>query len=120
MAHRGLHTLLGHVRRAVSPDAAGPDDAQLLDRFLADRDEAAFAVLVRRHGGLVLAACRRVLAEPADVEDAFQATFLVLLRKASSIRNAPSVGGWLYRVASRVALRVRADAEKHRRTVTTC
>jgi RNA polymerase sigma factor (sigma-70 family) len=116
MAHPTLHALLGHIRRSAGPrDAAPRPDADLLARFHADRDEAAFAALVRRHGGLVLAACRRVLREPADVEDAFQATFLVLLRKAGSIRRTPSVGGWLYRVAHRVALQVRVDAERRRR-----
>jgi RNA polymerase sigma factor (sigma-70 family) len=85
-------------------------DAELLERFLTARDETAFAALVRRHGGLVLAACRRVLSDPADVEDAFQATFLILLRKAASIRRSQAVGGWLYRVAYRAALQVRTDA----------
>jgi RNA polymerase sigma factor (sigma-70 family) len=120
MAYRGLHALLGHVRRAAGADAAPGADVDLLDRFLADRDQAAFAALVRRHGGLVLAACRRVLTDPADIEDAFQATFVVLLRKAHSIRHAPSIGGWLYRVAQRVALRGRADAEKRRAREPAC
>src|SRR5262249_52967043 len=95
-------------------DAAAASDAELLERFVVVRDEAAFAALVRRYGGLVLAACRRVLAEPADVEDAFQATFLVLVRKAPSIRRHQAVGGWLYRVAHRTALQVRADVERRR------
>jgi RNA polymerase sigma factor (sigma-70 family) len=115
MAQSPLRKLLGHIHRTVGPHgSAPPADAELLDRFLADRDDAAFAALVLRHGNLVLAACRRVLVNRADVDDAFQATFLVLLRKASSIRQHQSVGGWLYRVARRAALHVRADVERHR------
>ena len=67
--------------------AVGLDDGQLLERFVNRRDEAAFAALLARHGPLVPGACRRLLANPADVEDAFQATFLVLVRKAKSLRN---------------------------------
>src|SRR5262249_36538488 len=84
--------------------AAG-EDAERLRRFCGAGDRAAFEARVRRHGGLVLAACRAVLADEADVEDAFQATFLVLLRNARSIRRRQSVGSFLYGVARRVALR---------------
>jgi RNA polymerase sigma factor (sigma-70 family) len=89
-------------------------DADLLARFLADRNPAAFAALVRRHGPLVLAACRRVLGDGPDAEDAFQAAFLVLLRDAHAIRGR-AVGPWLYGVARRVSLQLRADARRRRR-----
>jgi len=82
-------------------------DPELLRRFLAEREEAAFETLVRRHGPMVLALCRRLLHHVQDAEDAFQATFLVLARKASSIRRREALGSWLYGVATRVASKVR-------------
>jgi RND family efflux transporter MFP subunit len=91
---------------------AGVPDAQLIERFVAARDEAAFELLLWRHGPMVLGVCRRVLRNEADAEDAFQATFLVLARKAASIGRREAVGGWLARVAYRVALRIRADVAK--------
>jgi RNA polymerase sigma factor (sigma-70 family) len=96
-------------------EPGGLADAQLLERFAKDRDEAAFEVLVWRHGGLVLGVCRRVLRNPADVEDVFQATFLTLVRKAGSIRRSESLAGWLYRVAYRIALRLRATQDRRAR-----
>ncbi|HMF15082.1 MAG TPA: sigma-70 family RNA polymerase sigma factor, partial [Gemmataceae bacterium] len=78
-------------------------DAQLLQQFVARREEDAFAALLRRHGPLVLGVCRRVLRREQDAEDAFQATFLMLARHAESIRETNSVGSWLYRVAHRIA-----------------
>jgi RNA polymerase sigma factor (sigma-70 family) len=89
-------------------------DSELLERFVAKRDEAAFAELVRRHGGGVWAVCRRLLSRPQDVEDAFQAVFLVLARKASSIRKGEAVGSWLYGVAYRTAERERRNAARRR------
>jgi RNA polymerase sigma factor (sigma-70 family) len=83
-------------------------DRQLLERFTLKHDEPAFAELVRRHGPMVLATCRRILRHEQDAEDAFQATFLVLARKAGSIKEHGSIGGWLYRVAHRLALRARS------------
>src|SRR5262245_18402424 len=94
---RQLHRLLGaHRTRELS-------DAELLNRFATSRQDDAFAVLVRRHGPLVLGVCRRVLRHEQDAEDAFQATFLTLARHAGSIRRTAAVGSWLYRVAHRIA-----------------
>src|SRR5436309_3549653 len=84
---------------------AGLGDAALLRRFATAGDEEAFAGLVARHGPMVLAVCRATLRDPGDAEDAFQATFLALVRQARSIRVEESLGGWLYRVARRVAAR---------------
>src|SRR5438045_7818752 len=108
MAGAALDSLLRHLRRSAEADAtARLTDRELLDRYVTCRDEAAFAALVRRHAGRVLAACRRVLADAADVDDAFQATFLVLLHKAGAIRWQPALGAWLSTVAHRVAVRTR-------------
>ena len=90
-------------------------DGQMLERFLARREEAAFAALVRRHGPMVLGVCRRVLADAHAAEDAFQATFLVLVRKASSAVPRDLVGNWLHGVARRTALKARASAARRRR-----
>ncbi len=93
---------------------AGLADGQLLERFLARGDEAAFAALVRRHGPMVLGTCRAVLRDPNDVEDAFQATFLVLICKARAIRGGDALGTWLHRVAHRIALQAGAEAARRR------
>src|SRR5262249_19167642 len=85
-------------------------DEDLLGRHLARNDPAAFEALVRRHGPMVLAVCRRVLHDPVDAEDAFQATFLLLLRDARAIRRRPALGGWLRVAAHPVAVRARAGA----------
>ena len=92
----------------------GLDDGQLLERFVSRRDEAAFAALVASHGPLVLGVCRRILRDAHDVEDAFQATFLVLVRRAGSIRDAGRLGPWLHGVARRVAMRARSEASRRR------
>ena len=91
---------------------AGLTDGQLLDRYLARRDESAFAALVTRHGPMVLGVCHSVLRGMPEVEDAFQATFLVLIRKAGSIRGRDTVGGWLHRVAHRVAVQAAQDRSR--------
>ena len=93
---------------------SGLGEGELLERFVGHRDEAAFAELVARHGPMVLAVCRRWLDDPHDVEDAFQATFLVLVRKAGGLRDRQSVAQWLYGVSHRVARRARAAAGRRR------
>ena len=81
----------------------------ICSRFTESSDEAAFELLVRRHSGMVFAACRRLLHDPNDADDAFQAVFLILARKAGSIARAEVVAGWLHRVAVRAALHLRAS-----------
>jgi len=104
-----LHPVLQHLRRTVLPGDGGPSDGQLLEWFIARRDEEAFAALVRRHGPMVLGVCRRVVGNSHDADDAFQATFLVLVRKAASIMPREHVGNWLHGVAYRTALEARAS-----------
>src|SRR5258708_969123 len=87
-------------------------DHDLLARFIQRRDEVAFEVLLRRHGPMVLGVCRRVLYDPHDVEEAFQATFLVLFRKAATLRPASVLANWLYGVAHRTALKARTVAAR--------
>jgi RNA polymerase sigma factor (sigma-70 family) len=101
-------------RLAATLPAAQLSDAQFLERFAGQRDEAAFAALVRRHGPLVLGVCRRVLRDWHDAEDAFQATFITLARQAGSLRRPESLGPWLHGVASRTAVRARSRAARRR------
>jgi phosphate transport system substrate-binding protein len=107
--------LVHHLRRLAALGDGAPD-ALLLERFTRERDEGAFATLMARHGPLVLGVCRRLLAERTAAEDAFQATFLVLARRAASLRDPAGLPGWLHAVAVRVALRARRTARR-RRTV---
>jgi RNA polymerase sigma factor (sigma-70 family) len=113
MATTQANSVLRHLRPLLAGGAV--PDQQLLEQFLTGRDEAAFAALVRRHGPLVYGACRRVLGSGPDAEDAFQAAFLVLARKAGSLRRQESLAGWLYQVSVRVALRARGQAATRRR-----
>src|SRR5215472_14202373 len=100
--------LLQHIRRLVSAAVVSPEsDAALLDRFLHHRDEESFAALVRRHGPMVLGVCRRILGNAHDAEDAFQAAFLVLARKAAAVKPRHALAAFLYGVARRVALKAR-------------
>jgi RNA polymerase sigma factor (sigma-70 family) len=116
MAHGQLTIVLHHIHelldRSISEEAS---DAELVERFLAQRDEAAFGTLVRRHGSLVLRVCQRVLHDSHAAEDAFQATFFILARKAATIRRQESMAGWLYAVAFRVAQRARSQGLKRQR-----
>ena len=107
-AARDLEQVFGQGTVTALPDG------QLLERFVAARDEAAFSALVSRHGRMVLGVCRRALDTHPDVDDAFQATFLVLLRRASALRETGSLGPWLYGVAWRVARRARAGKARRR------
>src|SRR5438093_3493944 len=104
----------GLRRVALLSDGAGLLDAELLERYVRQREEVAFEALVRRHGPMVLGVCRRVLHNDHDAEDAFQATFMVLVRKAGSIVPRELVGNWLYGAASRTALKARSMAARRR------
>ena len=108
MATAPQNRLARHLAAAVDRDDAGATDADLLARFLSNRDDAALAALVRRHAPMVWGVCRRLLTRPQDAEDAFQATFLVLVRKAGSISPRGAVGNWLHGVARLTATRLRA------------
>ena len=110
-----LGAALRQIRRLFGEGTvAGLADAQLLERFVARRDEQAFVALLAAHGPMVMAVCRRVLSDSNDVEDAFQATFLVLVRRARSVRAEESLGGWLHRVAHRVAVEASRNAVRRR------
>jgi RNA polymerase sigma factor (sigma-70 family) len=109
MSAAPLDTVLRHLRQLTAASDE-PSDGQLLHRFTTRRDEAAFTTLVRRHGPLVLGVCRRLLNNPHDADDAFQATFLVLVRRAATLDGRSSLGPWLYGVARRTALCARATA----------
>ena len=94
---------------------AGLSERELLQRFSTGRDESAFEAIASQHGPMILAVCRRVLNDPRDVEDSFQAVFLVLLRKAAHLRDPDRLGPWLHAVATKVALRARSNNWKRRR-----
>src|SRR4051794_2436374 len=104
---------LARVRTALAPADARPDGS-LVARFVQTRDGEAFAELVRRHGPMVLAVCRRVVGDRHLAEDAFQATFLVLARRAAAVRPAAAVGAFLHGVAVRTALEARTMTARRR------
>src|SRR5665213_3608105 len=111
MGQPTLSNLLHHLNRLLDD---GLTDAELLGRFTENRDEAAFEVLVWRHGPMVLGVCRRLVRDAQEAEDAFQATFLVLARKAAMIQRQPLLASWLYGVAYRVAVRLRGQTARRR------
>src|SRR5947209_2242664 len=117
MAKGSVRGVLPYLRRVLGPPGdPGGGDRELLARFAAARDEAAFAALVGRHGPLVWGVCARLLPRAEDAEDAFQATFLVLAKKAAAVPWRRDVGNWLYAVATRVARKARGGAaRRHRR-----
>ena len=111
MARASLNRVVQHVRMlARAQGGAEASDADLLHAFLAPRDQGALTALVRRHGPMVRNVCRRVLGHEADAEDAFQATFLILARKAGSVRKRASLASWLYAAARRTALHIHRAA----------
>jgi RNA polymerase sigma factor (sigma-70 family) len=115
MAAAPLNQLVRTLRAVVGARPADwTTDADLLDRYARDRDEGAFETLLQRHGAMVLGVCRRVLRNSADADDAFQATFLVLARKAGSLRSPQTLGNWLHGVGLRVASQARRAAARRR------
>src|SRR5215510_4537370 len=99
MSKGPMHALARFIRKVAFADAVGVSDANLLHAYAAGNDEDAFAALVKRHGPMVLGVCNRLLREPSDAEDAFQATFMVLVRKARTIYRPHLLANWLYGVA---------------------
>jgi RNA polymerase sigma factor (sigma-70 family) len=115
MATGQLNGVIQHLRRAVLlRDGAGLTDGQLLEDYISRRDQAALAALVQRHGPMVWGVCRRVLSNYHDAEDAFQATFLVLVRRAASIASPELLANWLYGVAHHTAMKARATVAKRK------
>ena len=115
MAGVHLGSALSQIHRLFDEGTlAGLPDARLLERYASERDELAFETLVKRHGRMVMAVCRGVVDDPNDADDAFQAAFLLLARKAGALWVNDSLGGWLHRVACRIALHVRSDAARRR------
>jgi RNA polymerase sigma factor (sigma-70 family) len=115
MAIETLGAALKQINRLFSGGAVtGFSDAQLLERFVASHDAAAFEALVAQHGPMVLSVCRGILNDPNDAEDAFQATFLILVKKSGTFRGEVALAGWLYLVAHRVAIRANAAAARRR------
>ena len=114
MADVRLRSIIRHLRRTLGSltEVSSLSDTQLVQAFVYDRDEGAVEILVWRHGTMVLNLCRRILNDEHQAEDAFQATFLVFVRKAGSIGKRQSVGSWLYKVASRVAYQLRRKSAK--------
>src|SRR5262249_55320120 len=115
MATKQLSRVIDTLRNAALPqEGTGLSDGQLLESYIRGREEAAFAALVHRHGPMVWGVCRRVLDSHQDAEDAFQATFLVLVRKAAAVTPREMVANWLYGVAQKTALKESATTAGRR------
>jgi RNA polymerase sigma factor (sigma-70 family) len=115
MARQPLEHVLQNLRKVLAAQQLGHlPDGQLLEQFVRDHEEAAFTALMQRHGAMVLGVCRRVLERPQDAEDACQATFLVLVRRAASIRRADSLASWLHGVAYRIARKLLTQLRRQR------
>ncbi|MFL5242264.1 MAG: sigma-70 family RNA polymerase sigma factor [Gemmataceae bacterium] len=110
----GMNSVLIHLFRSLPPPA-DLNDNHLLERFLANRDEAAFAGLVQRHGRMVMGVCHRILGNVHDSDDVFQAVFFVLARRAKSVVRREALGSWLYMVAYRTALQARSMRDRRRK-----
>jgi RNA polymerase sigma factor (sigma-70 family) len=111
--HRLAAPVLERIFRGAT--ISGLTEWELLERYLERRDEVAFEGLIARHGPMVMGVCRRMLVDQTDVDDAFQATFLVLVRRARQLGPGDAIGPWLYGVAARVAMRARSEAARRRR-----
>ena len=116
MATPTLGAFLQRLKHAMSAETlASCSDQQLVEQFRSGRDEATFRAILERHGPMVFHVCRRVLSSAADVEDAFQATFLILIRRGHTVRRHSSLASWLHGVAWRTALKLRAQSDRRRR-----
>jgi RNA polymerase sigma factor (sigma-70 family) len=116
MATATLNDFLRRLTRELAAETLGDQsDRQLVERALAGREEALFQAIVQRHGAMVYRVCLRVLQQPQDAEDAFQATFLVLAQKLGTVRKHASLASWLHGVAHRVALKAKAQSAARRR-----
>src|SRR5262245_6149501 len=112
MPQRQLRPVLQYLHKTAVDSAGSPTDAELLERFVTRGDHGAFELLVWRHERMVLGVCRRMLPDPQDAEDAFQATFLVLVKSAGSVRKGESLASWLYGVAYRCASKARSRTRR--------
>ena len=116
MATPTLGTFLRRLKQAMSAETlACCSDVELIERFRSSRDDAVFRAILDRHGPMVVRVCRRVLSSNADIEDAFQATFLILVRRGHTIRRRSSLGSWLHGVAHRAALKLRTQTDRRKR-----
>jgi RNA polymerase sigma factor (sigma-70 family) len=116
MAAPTLGSFLQRLKQAMTAEAvASCSDQELVEQFRSRRDDGVFRAILERHGPMVYQVCRRALSSPADVEDAFQATFLILIRRAHTLRRQGSLASWLHGVAWRTALKLRTKSDRRRR-----